>query len=192
MPKRRYDDEVLRKRALELRARGLSYREIAKELGCSVFKAHQLISPYESPRSRVRQVLELAGKVEELNKRVSELNSKLSELESRLSQLKPLEDIVRIIHELREGVSSLSIRATKLEDNMDWIRRSVSRRLRDPGECMWIDKNGYCTKWFWEVRVEGWDMREYVEEGRRVYHLNVRKHLLACTSCPSYKPRGLN
>jgi transposase-like protein len=40
MPRRRYDDEALRARALELRARGLSYREIARELGCSVFKVH--------------------------------------------------------------------------------------------------------------------------------------------------------
>jgi orotate phosphoribosyltransferase-like protein len=53
VPRRRYDDEALRARALELRAKGLSYREIARELGCSVFKVHQLISPYESPRSRI-------------------------------------------------------------------------------------------------------------------------------------------
>jgi orotate phosphoribosyltransferase-like protein len=32
MPKRKYDDEVLRARALELRAKGLSYREIAGSL----------------------------------------------------------------------------------------------------------------------------------------------------------------
>jgi DNA-directed RNA polymerase specialized sigma24 family protein len=36
----------------------LSYREIARELSCSVFKVYQLISPYESPRSRIKQVLE--------------------------------------------------------------------------------------------------------------------------------------
>jgi orotate phosphoribosyltransferase-like protein len=59
MPRRRYDDEALRAKALELRSRGLSYREIAHELGCNVFKVYQLISPYESLRSRVRQVLEL-------------------------------------------------------------------------------------------------------------------------------------
>jgi orotate phosphoribosyltransferase-like protein len=58
MPKKRYDDEALRARALELRSRGLSYGEIACELGCSVFKVYQLISPYESPRSRIKQVLE--------------------------------------------------------------------------------------------------------------------------------------
>jgi len=70
VPRRKYDDEALRARALELRSRGLSYREIAKELGCSVFKVHQLISPYESPRSRIRQVHELATRVEELGGKI--------------------------------------------------------------------------------------------------------------------------
>jgi DNA-directed RNA polymerase specialized sigma24 family protein len=58
VPRKKYDDDVLRQKALELRARGLSYREIARELGCSIFKVHQLISHYESPRSRIKQVLE--------------------------------------------------------------------------------------------------------------------------------------
>jgi len=48
----------------------LSYREIAREPGCGVFKVHQLISPYESPRSRIRQVLELATRVEELGRKI--------------------------------------------------------------------------------------------------------------------------
>jgi transposase len=48
VPRKKYDDDVLRQKALEFRARGLSYREIARELGCSVFKVYQLISPYES------------------------------------------------------------------------------------------------------------------------------------------------
>jgi hypothetical protein len=39
----------------------LSYREIARELGYSVFKVYQLIPPYESPRSRVRRVHKIAG-----------------------------------------------------------------------------------------------------------------------------------
>jgi hypothetical protein len=39
-------------------------------------------------------------------------------------------------------------------------------------------------------RVEGWDMREGFREGKVIYHLNVKKHPLICTACPSYKPRG--
>jgi orotate phosphoribosyltransferase-like protein len=70
MPRKKYDDEALRAGALELRSKGLGYREIARELGCSVFKTHQLISPYESPRSRVKQIHELATRVEELNRKL--------------------------------------------------------------------------------------------------------------------------
>jgi transcriptional regulator len=36
MPKKRYDDEALRVRVLELRSRGLSYREIVRELSAEV------------------------------------------------------------------------------------------------------------------------------------------------------------
>jgi predicted transcriptional regulator len=189
MPKKKYDDEALRARALELRSKGLSYREIARELGCSVFKVYQLISSYESPRSRIKQVHELARMVDELGRRVSELNAKLGELEHRLSQLKPLEDISKVIHDLRGDVDSLSTHILELEDAMDWIRRSVSRRLKGRSECMYIDKDGYCTMWYWGSKVEGWDMREDVSEGRKIYHLNVRRHPLVCTSCPTYKPK---
>jgi predicted transcriptional regulator len=189
VPKRRYDDEALRVRALELRAKGLSYREIARELGCSVFKVYQLISPYESPRSRIKQVLELARMVDELSRRVSELSVKLGELEHRLSQLKPLEDMSKAVYALRGDVDSLSTRILELEDAMDWIRRSVSRRLRGRSECIHIDRNGYCTAWSWMGKVEGWDMREDVRGGRKTYYLNVRKHPLVCTSCPTYKPK---
>jgi hypothetical protein len=60
----------------------LSYREIAGELGCRVFKVYQLISPYESPRSRIRQVQELATRVEELSRKLKELESLASRLEA--------------------------------------------------------------------------------------------------------------
>jgi orotate phosphoribosyltransferase-like protein len=82
MPRKRYDDEVLRARALKLRSRGLSYREIARELGCSVFKVHQLIAQYESPRSRIREVQELATRVEELSGKLRDLGSLASRLEA--------------------------------------------------------------------------------------------------------------
>jgi hypothetical protein len=44
------------------------------------FKVYQLISSYKSPRSRIKQILELARVVDELGRRVSELSVKLSEL----------------------------------------------------------------------------------------------------------------
>jgi predicted transcriptional regulator len=172
-PKKKYDDEALRARALELRSKGLSYREIARELGCSVFKVHQLIAPYESPRSRIKQVHELARMVDEPGKRVGELSVKLSELELRLSQLKTLGDMSRVVQDLRGDVDSLSTRILELEDATDLIRESASRRLRGRSECVYVDRNGYCTMWYWWGRVKGWDMREGVSGGRKIYHLNV-------------------
>jgi orotate phosphoribosyltransferase-like protein len=82
MPRKRYDDNVLKQKALELRAKGLSYREIARELGCSVFKVYQLIAPYESPRSRIRRVHELSTRVEELNRKIRDLEGLASRLEA--------------------------------------------------------------------------------------------------------------
>jgi len=51
------------------------------------FKVHQLISPYESPRSRIREVQELATKVEELSRKLGELEVLASRLESTVKPL---------------------------------------------------------------------------------------------------------
>ena len=61
---------------------------------------------------------------------------------------------------------------------------------REEAGCRYIDKEGYCTLWYWWSRVKGWDMREGFEEGKTVYHLNVKKYPLICTACPSYERRG--
>jgi transposase len=54
MPKRKWNEEELRKKALELRRQGKSYREIAKEIGCSVFTVSRILSPFENPQSRLK------------------------------------------------------------------------------------------------------------------------------------------
>jgi hypothetical protein len=43
---------------------------------------HQLISHYESPRSRVRQVQELATRVEELGRKLRELEVQVSRIKA--------------------------------------------------------------------------------------------------------------
>lgn len=44
MPRKIYNDEELREKALKLRAQGLTYREIAEELGCSTWKVHEVLT----------------------------------------------------------------------------------------------------------------------------------------------------
>ena len=168
MPRRRYDDdEALRQKVLELRAKGLSYRDIARELGCSVFKVHQLISPYESPRSRVKQIHELATRVEELSRKLRDLEGLASRLEAAV---KPP--------------------AFNIEPDLRLLCHAMEARMeRRP--CMYMDPEGYCTRHFVLVseRLEGLDCRKGVVRGVRdveVCYPSVLTHWLFCLLCPDY------
>jgi transposase len=191
MPRKKWDEEDLRKKVLELRRQGKSYREIAKELGCSVFTVSKVLSPFENPQSRLKQVAELAMRVEDLSKKLDELARRLEEYRSRLEGLKPVEELRERLSRIDERLSEFDDSLYELIEKMEWIERSVSRRLRNDWNCCkHIDKEGYCTYWRWYSKVEDWDMKKGFEEGEVVYHLNVKKHPLICTACPSYKPRG--
>jgi transposase len=205
MPRRKWDEEELREKVLELRRQGKSYREIARELGCSVFTVSKILSPFENPQSRLKQAAELAVRVGELSKGVEELAKKLEEYRSRLGGLRPIEELRGWLSRIDERLSKVeaSVKALKaevrevasrvdsLDDKMGWVERSVARRLRDDwAGCRYIDEEGYCTYWGLYSKVEGWDMREGFREGRVIYHLNVRKHPLICTACPSYERRA--
>jgi predicted transcriptional regulator len=169
VPRKRYDDEALRARALELRSKGLSYREIARELGCSVFKVYQLIAPYESPRSRIRQVHELATKVEELDRKLRDLESLASRLEVAVKP--PVFNI---------------------EADLELICRVAAYRV-NMGLCAYMDSEGYCSRWcFYDLRASGLNARRYSEEfGGEVwecYEPNVLTHWMLCLVCPAYTP----
>jgi len=192
MPKKIYDDEKLRTEALKLRRQGLSYREIAKRLGCSVYKVYELISEHESPSSRLKQAVELADRLDALAFKLSELEAQVSKLQSFLSNVKMLEELAGEVSKLRKEVEGLDQRLKELADSIGWIRRSAQRRLMDGSTgCKWLDGSGYCTRWHWNKKIEGLNMRPDIVEGRTVYMLNAKKHPLICTACPVYEPRGL-
>jgi len=195
MPKKIYDDESLRRKALELRNKGYSYREIARELGFSVYTAYQLVSPYESPKSRLKQAAELAAKLDELSSKVEAISSRIAGLESSISNMKTLEDLANELSVVRKEVEnlkdSLSRRIDEIDDSLNFIRLSAERRVRDDHNgCKWLSEDGYCTSWYFNSRVKGWNMKKDIVGDRVVYRLNVKKHPLMCTACPSYEPRG--
>jgi chromosome segregation ATPase len=209
MPKKRYADDELKQKALNLRREGYSYREIAEKLGCSVYKVHELISSYENPSSRLKQAVELADKLDELS-------SKVKSLESTISYLKPLADLSKDIEELKKEVGELKNKITNIDNelrafdanvdfrlkirdqrldnltkNMDLILTSAKRRVRDDKyKCKYIDKDGYCTYWYWNNKIDGWNMMQYIENCKTVYRINVKEHPLICTACPTYEPRS--
>ena len=57
--------------------------------------------------------------------------------------------------------------------------------------CMYMDSDGYCTKYFETERVEGLDCRKGVIRGVgdvEVCYPNVLTHWLFCLLCPYYTP----
>jgi len=101
------EDEWIKK-ALELRRQGYSFREIAKKLGCSKSLVASKLSPYEDPRARTKQAVELADQVEKLSKMVNEMNQRINELKSRLSEVKTLEELSKSNAELRKEIQLLA------------------------------------------------------------------------------------
>jgi len=167
VPRRKYDDEVLRQRALELRSKGLSYREIARDLGCSVFKVYQLISPYESPRSRIKQIHELTGKIDELSRKLRDLESLASRIEATV---KPP--------------------AFNIGPDLELLCHVMEARM-DYRPCIHMDPDGYCTRHFVIGRVEGIDCRKGVVRGVgdvEVCYPSVLTHWFFCMLCPDYTP----
>jgi len=175
MPKKIWNEKELLPKILELRKKGMSYREIAKNIGCSTFTVSRILSPFENPQSRLKQVVELAEKVDEIFKKFDELSPKLKD--------------VGFVEEIREWLSGLTKRIFQLEKKMEFIELSAGRRLKDRRECKHIDKDGFCTLWYWNKRIKEWKMKEVIEEGERIYYINVKAHPLICIACPVYEPK---
>lgn len=65
------------KEPLELRRLGISYREIAEKLGCSVYKAHQLTSQAKNPSITPSSIQKLAEDVRRLKSMVADQSIKI-------------------------------------------------------------------------------------------------------------------
>ena len=186
MPKKIYDDEKLRAKALELRKKGYSYREIARELGCSVYKVHELISPYESVQSRLKQAAELGERLNKIAASISELSAKLENLKSVKNLSDRLLKLEETVKSLRKDVEQLNARLSSVLDAIDLIELNA-RWKRD--NCRYYRGDGYCYNWYWSKKVERWKMKKDVVDGKTVYRLNVKEHVMHCANCPSFERR---
>jgi len=170
VPKKKYDDEELRKKALEFRKKGMSYREIAKELGCSVYKVHQVLSPLEGTSSRLKQAVELAKRVDEASQRLEELSKGIDELSNKLEELRSE------LREMRAKVESISKDMELVSSQGEWKSK----------HCKYCREDGYCAWWRWYKEVKGWDMKEEIDGWSKIYRLNVRKHSIYCATCSCF------
>jgi orotate phosphoribosyltransferase-like protein len=91
MPKKKYNDEELKQKALELRKQGLSYREIAKKLNCSIFKVHEVLS-----KKRIdleNEILKIKYNVDFiLESELPEIRKRIEKIESELDSLKRIKE----------------------------------------------------------------------------------------------------
>jgi hypothetical protein len=143
------------------------------------------------------QIFERLEKGESLTKIVVELKANPDAVKEAYEKWRSLKEIDVNQPVALRLLKNIERRLGALEEFMEWVGRSVDRRLNDAhGRCRHISADGYCTMWCWYEPVEGWSMKPevVVEGGRRktVYHLNVRQHKFICIACPSYKPRRLS
>lgn len=179
--RRKYSQEV-EELILNLRRQGYSYRQIAENVGCSVYKVYEVVSQYENPRSRIKQVIVLADRVNELAKKIEELAGKANEIEARINE------IVARINELSKD--------TELPSKLDEIRKTLEEFNRDiylikrrarwkRNHCIYYGEDGYCYLWRFSKPIKGLDMKKDGE----VYRINVKKHVMHCAACTHFQER---
>jgi orotate phosphoribosyltransferase-like protein len=87
MPKKKFNDQELKQKALELRKQGLSYREIAKKLNCSIFKIHEVLS--EKRMDLENEILTIKYKIDFImENELPEIRKRIEKIESELDSLK--------------------------------------------------------------------------------------------------------
>ncbi len=91
MPKKKYNDEELKQKALELRKQGLSYREIAKKLNCSIFKIHEVLA--EKRIDLENEILTIKYNVDFImENELPEIRKRIEKIESELDSLKRIKE----------------------------------------------------------------------------------------------------
>jgi len=177
MPLKKYDDQALMPRALELRSRGLSYAAIARELGCSPGKVHDLLAPVESPKNRLEKLAELDLKLKELDKKVSDFSELLKKLRDEAEEA--FKEVDRDM-------------LAKVRGQLLMVLYQAHRRAKS---CSWVDEEGFCLRWpFPEPPSKMFDSKEAYERGpsgsmERVFFHSVWEAPGLCLSCPYFKLR---
>jgi len=195
MPVKNYDDEELAEKANELRQRGYTYAEIARELGCSISKAWTLVEDRrrvnskktvlqefsksieelcrkfaETKRSMEDEVEELKTAIEEARKSVAELESKKSEIDQIIEKMKNTEAFI----------------AKKHIETLSWLRATLIHAGKKKAENCFYRENNVCVKWiFHEEDQNHFSLTKEGEKYRLV--LNDNNSFAFCGVCPYYR-----
>ena len=189
MPKK-YDDEKLRQQALALRKNGLSYREIAKELGCSTYKVHEVLAEYEKNRKKkvgemTAELAELEGKVKEFEEIMDSIDSRIYKLEKHLSKIEHT-DVIGDMIDISERIKSLEAKMEIVKDYLDLMYMVGEEKMV---RCRYYNKAmGACSKWEWNVAPENKSLQEAIKHLGSNYLYAPKKFPILCALCPFYIP----
>lgn len=198
MPRKKPDDDELRKRALELRKKGFSLREIGKQIERSSYKAWELVSPYEDHQPKITQVSELNERIAGLNDRLNELTKVTDDLSAQLKKVKKIKDLNEKTSKTDEELENVKEKVKTIDFQLKWgldrirllIKSAVDRASDREFGCKRMDKDGFCTYWIWASKESDWKMKQAPTGGPAGYLLNVMEHPIRCTACPKFEQRG--
>ena len=135
----------------------------------------------------VKTLVDFMRRVQELRERVERLEECTSKIEEAEANLKRIGmEISRLKGELNE-MAMLKPFAYWL----DVCLKSLTSNHYHYCRCAYEDEYGYRTVG-WSVPLQGLKMKEVVEGGRKVYHVNVKDHRWMCVTCPLYRPAWLD
>jgi predicted nucleic acid-binding Zn-ribbon protein len=125
MPRKKYDDNKLKDEMVALRRQGFSYRQIARQLGCSIYKVYELLSPYERPNARLKQAVELAEQLDKLAAEAQALNARFANLHKRLAELN-VDDLKAQVSKANAQLRQLNAQTFHVEEML----KNEARELR--------------------------------------------------------------
>jgi hypothetical protein len=91
-----------------------------------------------------------------------------------------------------ESIEQLNQQLRDLKKLVKLLDDAAKRRVRMDNvknNCLYLDKDGYCTCWHYPKQQTDRDQRKGIVKGRTVHFDNVRKHPVICVACPSYLPK---
>ena len=175
-------------KVLELRSKGLSYREIAKILGISHTTVWRIVRKYLT---------------QETLRNVTVTSHRGNIYMSHMSQ----SDVtLPVTTNLNEKIQGLIEYIKTIENNLDKVLSDVNElrhfkefliyvsRLRVEGStrCKYIDDYGYCTKMLLPQCPSNTTCLEVIYgNGVKMFRVKVVENPLICLPCPHYKPKKL-
>lgn len=202
MPVKNYDDEELAEKAKELRQRGYTYVEIAKALGCSVYKAWSLLEDQRRVNSKKAILQELSKSIEELCGEFVKMKKSIYENFGAIED--EIEELKKAIEEARKSVAEFELKKSEIDqiiekmknteafiaknhiETLSWLRATLIHAGKKKAEDCFYRENNVCVKWiFHEEDQNHFSLTKEGEKYRLV--LNDNNSLAFCGLCPYYR-----